>query len=93
MGAFLMQTLPMWHRQLVSYFSPRLNDSLLRALCYINLEVEYSQGKPDPKAILGPFQVGLFSSGMLESLVNIMVDPIWRRYLNDDLCAKALSDY
>ena len=53
---FLKSTLPLWHRQFVSYYALNFNEALMKALCYVNEEVEFAKGKPDPNAVLGPFQ-------------------------------------
>ena len=54
-------------------------------MCFIDMDIETGKVKLTEEMITGPFQAENFNSGPLESLVNQMVDPIWRRYYNEDL--------
>jgi hypothetical protein len=75
--AFLARSQPLWHKQFAASFIDRLTDTLLDALCFVNLETGPQGEAP---AVLGPLQARDFDPTVLDMMVDTFVDPTWRRH-------------
>lgn len=71
-------------------YIPQITRNLLFALCYINPEAKDSKKS---KLILGPIQDDSFDSSILEIMINLLVDPIWKRYYTLEMLNKIQTDY
>ena len=87
---FMYNTSPLWHRQFLCSFVDRLNNAILSSLSYVNTEANDSNKK---NLIIGPCQVDTFDYKMLENMINIYVQPIWRRYNTKEMDNKILGYY
>jgi len=56
----------------------------------VNIEANESNKK---NLIIGPCQVDTFDYKMLENMINIYVQPIWRRYNTKEMDNKILGYY
>tara|TARA_B110000285_G_scaffold175314_1_gene196633 strand:- start:695 stop:1060 length:366 start_codon:yes stop_codon:yes gene_type:complete len=74
---FLSRTLPLWARNFAVVYTPELTQLLIAAFTYVNKDVT-DQNKHD--MVLGVIQDDDFASNVLEHIINVLVDPIWKRH-------------
>jgi len=87
---FLCKTQPMWHKQFACSYIQEMTKALLQVLCYINEEATDANKH---QLILGPCQEDAFEAPVLEMMINMLVDPIWRRYYTLEMLSKIQSEY
>ena len=82
--SFLSRSLPLWHRQFMVRFVPKFTDNLLTALSWFNRDLN-DQNKNNKDMIVGVVQDDTFDRSLLENLINIIVDPIWKTYYTKEM--------
>lgn len=74
---FLSKTLPLWTRPFAIDYTPKLTRLLITAFQYINKDVtDQNKGQ----MILGVLQDDDFVATVLEYIINLLLDPIWKRH-------------
>ena len=74
--------MPLWTRHFAVVFTPVFTESLIGAFTYVNKDVT-EQKKQD--TIPGVIQDDDFASNVLEHIINVLVDPIWKRHYTMEL--------
>ena len=65
-------------------FVPKFTDVLLKALSWFNKDLN-DQNKNNKYMIIGVVQDDTFDRSLLENLINIIVDPIWKTYYTKEM--------
>jgi hypothetical protein len=71
-------------------FIPELTEVLRECLCYVNKEATDTNKHQVP---LGLVQEDGFDAGALQTMMNDLVDPIWKRHYTLEMFSKLSCEY